>query len=204
MSRNRLQLLMEMGLAVALAAVFHFVRLYQMPQGGTISLEMLPIFVIAFRRGMWPGVVAGAIFGLVDIILEPFLVHPLQVILDYPLAFGLVGTAGLLMPVWRGYWQAGQTGDSSKSLTRGLVLGVTPGVLLGGAMRLASHTLSGILFIGLFAPDVVKSGQNVFLYSITYNSTYMVPTTLVCLVLMWILAPALERIVPLGRPAHET
>lgn len=199
MRNERLRLLMEIALAVALSAVLHVVYLYQLPQGGRISLEMLPIFVIAFRRGLWAGMATGLLASPFIYLLEPFAVHPVQVILDYPLAFALVGAAGLFRPVWRRFWAAGNGAASAKDLALGLALGITPGVLLGGLLRFASHALSGVLFIGLFAPDVVKSGQNVLLYSVVYNGTYMVPTTLVCVVLMWILAPSLERVVPVAR-----
>jgi len=190
---------MEIALAVALSAVLHVVYLYQLPEGGRISLEMLPIFVIAFRRGLWAAMATGLLASPLIYLLEPFAVHPLQVILDYPLAFALVGTAGLLRPVWRRFWEANGGAAPARNIALGLALGVTPGVLLGGLLRFASHTLSGVLFIGLFAPDVVTSGQNVLLYSAVYNGTYMLPTTLVCAVLMWILAPSLERMVPVAR-----
>lgn len=197
MNRDRLQLLMEIAMAVALSAVLHFVRLYQMPQGGTVSLEMLPIFVIAFRRGLGAGVATGALFGLVDIVLEPIIAHPVQAVLDYPLAMGLVGTAGIFRPVWRRFWTAGQQEGGVSKVTLGLLLGITPGVVLGASLRFVSHFISGIVFFASYAPK----GQPVWLYSLLYNGSYVAASAAACLVLMWVLAPALERVVPTGRPA---
>ncbi|RJQ54198.1 MAG: energy-coupled thiamine transporter ThiT [Actinobacteria bacterium] len=196
MTRERLQVLLEIALAVALTAVLHVITIYQAPQGGRISLEMLPIFVIAFRRGLGAGVLTGLLASPFIYLLEPFFVHPLQWVLDYPLAFALVGTAGLFRPLWLRFWNASRGGADKAALTKGLALAVTPGVLLGGLLRFGSHVLSGVLFIQLFAPQIVESGQNVLLYSVIYNGTYMLPATLVSLVAMWILAPALERVVP--------
>lgn len=193
MKRDRLQLLMEIALAVALSSVLHWVFLYQMPQGGTVSLEMLPILVMAFRRGLGVGVVTGTIFGLVDIMFElKGVVHPAQVVLDFPLAMGLVGMAGLFRPVWHRFWEASLSGKGAGSLMLGEIAGIAPGVLLGCSLRFAAHFISGMIFFGSFAPK----GQPVWLYSLVYNASYMVPTTIACLVLMWVLAPSLERIVP--------
>lgn len=197
MNRDRLQLLMEIALAVALSAVLHFLRLYALPQGGTVSLEMLPIFVVAFRRGAVAGVATGVVFGLVDVILEPMVVHPAQLILDYPLAFGLVGAAGLLRPVWRRYWERSTHLGHAKDLTLGLVLGITPGVLLGAALRFGAHFVSGIIFFASYAPK----GQPIWLYSLMYNGSYVFLSGVACAAAMWVLAPALERVVP-ARPAR--
>lgn len=192
MNRERLQLMIEMALAVALSAVLHFVRLYQLPQGGGVSLEMLPIFVVAFRRGVVAGVATGAIYGLVDIMFEPVIVHPAQLVLDYPLAMALVGTAGFFRPVWRRFWESSRVTGGGRSLTIGLIAGITPGVLLGASLRFLSHFASGVIFFSSYAPK----GTPAWLYSLVYNGSYMSLSALACLVLMWVLAPALERVVP--------
>ena len=91
------QALAEIGVAIALAAVLGQVRLFVMPQGGSVSLEMLPIIFIAVRRGVVPGLVAGVLYGLLQLVLPgAFIYHPAQVALDYPLAFGALAVAGLV------------------------------------------------------------------------------------------------------------
>ena len=96
----------EIGVAIALAAVLSWLAQafpLRMPQGGSFGLEMLPILFIAVRRGVLPGIVAGALFGLLQltgIAGTPYIYHPLQALLDYPLAFGALGLAGF-MPVGR-------------------------------------------------------------------------------------------------------
>lgn len=82
------------ALAAALSTALSFLRLFQLPQGGSISLELLPVFYIAFLRGPRHGIAAGAISGTIQLILRPFIVHPIQVLLDYPLPMAAAGVAG--------------------------------------------------------------------------------------------------------------
>jgi len=105
MNRNpRIQTLAEAALAVALAAVLNLLAL-RLPiniAGGSISLTMLPIAIVALRRGPLAGAAAGTLFGLLDLLMEPFILVPAQVILDYPLPYLVFGLAvGLLMPAYQ-------------------------------------------------------------------------------------------------------
>src|SRR3712207_7401794 len=88
------RVLAEAALAIALAFVLGLIKVFQMPFGGSISLEMVPLILLALRQGPWVGIVAGAAYGLLDLAIEPFIVHPVQVLFDYPLAFGVLGLAG--------------------------------------------------------------------------------------------------------------
>ena len=87
----------EMSIAVALAAALGLLKLFVMPQGGSVSLEMLPILFIAVRRGLVPALTVGVVYGFVQLLLPgAFLVQPVQVLLDYPLAFGALCFAALV------------------------------------------------------------------------------------------------------------
>lgn len=66
-ARWGVQALAEIGVAIALAAVLGQVRLFQMPQGGSVSLELLPIIFIAVRRGVAPAIVTGVLYGLLQL-----------------------------------------------------------------------------------------------------------------------------------------
>ena len=91
------QALAEIGVAVALAAVLGQLRLFMMPQGGSVSLEALPIIFVAVRRGVVPGATAGLLYGLLQLVLPgAFVFQPLQAALDYPLAFMALGAAGFV------------------------------------------------------------------------------------------------------------
>lgn len=85
------------ALCIALATVLSFVTLYKMPQGGTITLaSMLPIFLFSYAYGVGPGMLVGAAYGFVQFLQGGlYFVHPIELLLDYPLAFAMLGLAGL-------------------------------------------------------------------------------------------------------------
>ena len=101
MTGRRTRILVEIALTIALAVVLNLVKLWRMPYGGDVSLEMLPILVLALRRGWKPGVVAGALYGLVSLMFGAVVVHWAQFVLDYPLAYALVVVAGVVTALVR-------------------------------------------------------------------------------------------------------
>ena len=90
-----LQMMVEGGIMLALAYVLNMFKLYTMPQGGDISLSMLPIMIFAIRWGGLPGFILGALYGILKLIVEPYVIHPAQLILDYPLPSAFVGLSGI-------------------------------------------------------------------------------------------------------------
>ncbi len=156
----------QVGVTVALATVLNLLPVFKMPQGGSVSLDMVPILFLAFYRGPMVGILAGAVFGMVDYTMDPFFVHPAQLIFDYPLAFGLLGIAGFVR---------GNT-----------PITVALGVILGGAARFSAHLISGAIFFGSYAPP----GQSVWLYSTIYNGSYMLPSTLIAIPIVYALLRA--------------
>ncbi|MDP2401906.1 MAG: energy-coupled thiamine transporter ThiT, partial [Actinomycetota bacterium] len=156
--RFRTNVLVEMALCIALAAVLNALRIFHMPQGGTVSLVMLPIIVLAVRRGLVVGLVAGAAYGLVDLLIDPAIYYPLQVILDYPIAYGAVGVAGIMHAAWN---RATITGRGASAVWTVLL----PAVAIATALRYAAHVISGVVFFGQYAPE----GQPVLIYSAVYN-----------------------------------
>ena len=168
------RVLAEAALAVALAFVLGLITVFRMPFGGSISLEMVPLILLALRQGPWVGIVAGAAYGLLDLAIEPVALHPVQVIFDYPLAFGVLGLAGLFQPT-----------------VRGAILGTTVAVLA----RFLCHFVSGVVFFASYAPE----GWNVYLYSAAYNAAYLVPSLIVALIAVTVLLRALEGAQPSSR-----
>ena len=177
--------MVEVALTVALSAALHFVSVWQMPMGGTVSLDMLPIIVLAVRRGPGVGILAGALFGVVDYFIEPFFVTWVQIALDYPVAYGLVGLAGIVAPLWRRALRAGRPLD-------GMWPVAALGCLVGVVARFAAHFVSGVVF---FASNA-GVGQSVWAYSALYNATYLVPAALLIFIPAALLLPGLERAVP--------
>ncbi len=148
-----------MALASVLSLVSH--SIFSLPQGGSINIGMIPIFWLALRRGPKIGIAAGAVFGMADLAIEPYIVHPIQFILDYPLAFAALGLAGFFRQ-WRVY-------------------GPVTGVIVGGTGRFLSHFVSGIVYFSYLAPP----GQSPAVYSLIYNGAYMFPSIAICAIVIF-------------------
>jgi len=134
---------------VALSIALNQIILFRMPQGGSITaFSMLPIVVCAYLFGVRRGMMAGMCVGLIDLIFNPYVIHPIQMLLDYPLAFGALAFAGLM---------------------RTRKFGLISGYIVGLLSRYFCSVFSGIIFFGQYAPE----GFNAFTWSIYYNMTYL-------------------------------
>lgn len=154
------------AVAIALAFVLNQITLFKMPQGGSITpLSMLIIILVGYYFGTRQGILAGMAFGLLDLLVNPYVISPIQMLVDYPLAFGALGLGGLLNKY-----------DS-----------VIPAYLLGVFGRFIFSFLSGYIFFGMYAPE----GFNGFTWSLLYNSSYMGVEALLTVVLLAI--PAVNK-----------
>jgi thiamine transporter len=188
MRSNRVRLLAEIALTIALCAVLKLWRI-QLPwnfAGGDISLVMLPILILALRRGVIPAAIAGAAFGVIDFFFEPYAVAPIQVLLDYPVAFALLSVAGF------GSRQYRALSSSGRRVAAEAV--AVPWMILGAGARFASHFVSGIIFFGSNAPE----GTPVWAYSALYNLGYIVPSLIVTIVAALFVLPVLQAAIPVG------
>lgn len=157
-NNNNVKALTYSSIAIALGFVLNQVTLFRMPQGGSITpFSMLFIVLIGYMFGVRQGILAGIAFGLLDLLINPYVVHPLQLILDYPLAFGALGVGGLLR---------------NKNIIFGYLIGVFG--------RYICHVISGVIFFGEYAPE----GTNIFVYSSVYNSFLGVEAVLTCILLL--------------------
>ena len=155
------------ALCMAMSFVLSYIKLWSMPLGGSVTLaSMLPLLWYSNRFGVRNGLIAGAAYGLLQLIQKPEIYHWAQVLLDYPLAFGMLGLAGCV-----------------KNLQLGSILGV--------AGRWIMHILSGAIF---FAEWVPEGWSNAWIYSAAYNGGYLLAELILCIVLSFALAKALDRI----------
>ena len=177
--------LIEIAILTGAAVILDIVSgmFLRMPQGGSVSIMMIPIFLISFRWGVKAGLTTGLLTGIVQIAIgNLFLQHPVQLFLDYIAAFAVLGFSGLF---------ASGVRESALAKKRGaLTAYVIGGVFIGSVLRYAAHTVSGAVFFGSYAPK----GTPVWIYSLVYNATYMIPSFIlsaIVLILLFMTAPRL-------------
>ncbi|MBU5244071.1 MULTISPECIES: energy-coupled thiamine transporter ThiT [Bacillus] len=177
--------LIEIAIMTAAAVILDIVSgmFLRMPQGGSVSIMMIPIFLISFRWGVKAGLTTGLLTGLVQIAIgNLFLQHPVQLLLDYIAAFAAVGISGFFASAIR---------KSALSRAKGkLIVSIICAVFIGSFLRYAAHVISGAVFFGSFAPK----GTPVWIYSLTYNATYMVPSFIICAIVLCLLFMTAPRL----------
>jgi len=198
MKQKQTLFLVEVAVFSALAYLldlfsgFLFSRIW--PQGGSVSIAMVPVFLMAFRWGVKGGVLTGFLFGLLQFILGMSQIyHPVQGILDYLVAFALLGLAGIFASQVKASMQEG-----NKKKWMALVIA---GTFIGSALRFISHFLSGWIFFGSYAPE----GQSAWLYSLIYNGTYMLPSMILsAIVVILVISAAPSRMVQFANVSKKT
>ncbi len=144
----------------ALATALSLITFTLLPEGGSVTAgSMVPILWLALRRGPKIGVFTGAVYGVIQLVILPYAYTPLQVLVDYPFAFGCLGLAGFF----------------KKWPTFGVIMGVTG--------RFVMHFISGFVWFGpMFAPEL-----NPYVYSALYNASYMLPELVISVSIIYLL-----------------
>lgn len=152
----------------ALYFVLNQIIFFRMPQGGSVTaFSMLAITACGYVLGLRPAVLAGMSAGIMTLIFDPYVVHPVQLLLDYPIAVGSLGLAALL---------------------RNHKYGLQAGFLLGAFSRFICSFLSGIVFFAEYTPE----GFNTVVWSLIYNISYIGPEMLITLVFLFL--PPVKRL----------
>jgi thiamine transporter len=159
---QKVKLLAEVAVMVALSGALYAIKIFTLPQGGSVTLaSMVPVFLLALRRGPKIGIAGGVILGLIALVEDlstgaEVIVSAAQPFFDYPLAFGVLGIAGFFR---------------EEPLL---------GVAIGVAARFCSHFVSGILFFASFVP----AGENLYVYSAVYNGSFLLPEFVITALIM--------------------
>lgn len=136
--------------AMALATITSFLKLFEAPMGGSVTLfSMLFVCCIGYWYGLRIGLMTGVAYGLLQLILDPYIISLPQAITDYILAFGALGLSGLFC-------------NQKYGLIKGYIAGV-----LG---RYLFAFLSGLIFFAAYAEG---SGMSAPVYSLAYNGSYL-------------------------------
>ena len=174
-SKKTVRMLTEGGIMVALALVLGLLKLYELPQGGSISLEMLPLFVFCIRWGFGYGLLACTAFGVLQVFVQGAVSYGwASILLDYILAFMPLCLCGL---------------------GKGKPGGIFWGSVLGAFGRFVIHFISGITIYRIVAPTEVlgTTFDNPYLYSAVYNGSYVLVDLILCLVIFALSYGALKR-----------
>lgn len=152
--------------AMALATVTSFIKFTALPFGGSITLfSMFFICFMGYLYGAKMGLLTGVAYGILQFVLDPYFYMPIQVLLDYPLAFGALGLSGLFY-----------------KKKHGLAIGCIVGMM----GRYVCHVISGYVFFAEYAPE----GMNPLIYTLVYNLTYILPELIATLVMISVPAVA--------------
>nr|WP_289765787.1 energy-coupled thiamine transporter ThiT [uncultured Acetatifactor sp.] len=155
------------AMAIALGTVLSNLKIYEFPFGGSITLfSMLIICLPGYWFGPEAGLITGVAYGVLQLIIDPYVIHPVQLLVDYPLAFGALGLSGLFT-------------DRKNGLLKGYATGIVG--------RWIFVTISGWIFFAEYAWD----GWAPLPYSLVYNGIYIFAEAAVTCILLAI--PAVRR-----------
>jgi len=169
----------EVAILTALALlldIIPFLKFKIWPAGGSISLAMIPVFILAFRWGIKGGLLSGFLWGILQIAVgDAYILNFWQGLIEYGLAFTVLGFAGLFATPLQ---QAVHDKDAKRTSSF-----VALGVLVGGSLRFIAHFVAGFIFFA----DSTPEGQPAWLYSFIYNCTYMIPAMIICFIVIFYL-----------------
>ena len=168
----RVRSVTEGAVMLALAVVLNYLSgiiFASLPQGGSVTLAMFPILFYAHRWGIWRGLLMGFAYGTLDMLLGGGYAWGWQsILLDYLVAYTALGIGGAF---------------------KGKDWGIFPGVVLGCLGRFAVHHISGITLYRIVEPSGIEGLEslgvftNPHVYSLVYNGVYMLPNTVIALVI---------------------
>lgn len=181
MKNQKTRILVECALMVALSTVLLYVKIAPWPNGGSITAaSMAPIVFIALRHGPKWGLLSGFVFSLLQMLIDgisppptdSFFWFAMVVLLDYVVAYTILGLAPLFAKAVKNHRFAPAFGSVCVTL-----------------LRYCCHITSGIMIWGVYAPEDMP----VWLYSVLYNGSYMVPETIITAVVVTLLVSSMKK-----------
>ena len=175
MNHRKLRSLCEGAILVAAATALSYLKLFELPQGGSVCIGMLPIFLYCVRWGWKSGLLASFAYGLLQLIFDGAYAWSWQsMLLDYVLAFTVLGFSGIF---------AGQK------------RGIFYGTVLGCILRFIVHYIAGVTIWRIYGPTELFNTTflNPRLYSAVYNGSYVAIDMVLCLVIFALLYKPLKK-----------
>ena len=173
--RTPIRALCEGAILVAAATALSYLKLFELPQGGSVCIGMLPIFLYCVRWGWKRGFLACFCYGLLQLIFDgAYAWGPTSMLMDYLVAFTVLGVAGFF------------TGKKS---------GIYWGTVVGCLVRFVVHFISGVTIYRIYAPTELfnHTFTSPWLYSAVYNGSYVAIDMVLCMVIFAVLAKPMKK-----------
>lgn len=150
------RVLVNGAVCIAVSFALSFFK-YGMPYGGSVTLaSFVPLIIYSYAYGPIKGLMVGLIFSVLQFLQEPWFLTPVQLLLDYPLAFSSIALASVFK-------------KSFKNKTTAVILGC----LSIFVFRLFMHTFAGMIFFSAGYVNAALPTSSAFIYSLVYNLTYV-------------------------------
>jgi len=175
MSNKKIKAMTEGAILVAAATALSYVKLLELPQGGSVCIGMLPIFLFCARWGWKESFLTAFAYGMLQLIFDgAYAVGPTSMVMDYVLAFGVLGVACFF---------------------RKMKGGVFTGTVVGCICRFVVHFISGVTIYRIYEPTQLfnTTFTNPWIYSAAYNGSYMAIDMVLCLVITALLYKPLRK-----------
>ncbi len=191
MKNLRLVVLLEASLMAAFAVILDLLPSIKLSPSISISIAMVPIFLLSYRRGFRAGVLAGFVWGILQIALgDAWIATPVQMVIEYFIAFAFIGFAGL----FAGKVQSA-LGDNSRFKAITWVILAT---FLGSLARYVWHFIAGFVFFAEYAPDDMSP----LLFSLVVNGITMIGSAILCSIMLVIITNIAPRLIKV-RTYHQ-
>ena len=163
-NRSIIKRITECGVLMALALALSYIKLFKMPFGGSVSIGSLPLMLIAARYGFKTSLVCSITFGFLLVANGATILHPIQFVLDYPLAYSCISLAGLIK------WETG--------------LKAVTAITMANIVKLQIHVIAGAIF---FVKNK-ETFKETLIASYGYNCGHLIPETIICAIIVWYIA----------------
>jgi len=160
------------AMCIALSTVLSLIKLFELPNGGSVTpASMLPMMLFAYVYGTVPGLLLGAVYGLLQFLFGGWFLSLPQMLMDYPIAFAMIGLAGLT--------------NKMQNESLGLALGV----IIASVGRFIAAVVAGLIFWS----DLTNGLWAAMVYSLGYNGSYMGIECVICVIIALAIGPRLVK-----------
>lgn len=151
-AQNHTKSIVYAAVCIAMSFALSYIRFLQLPQGGSITFaSLVPLMIYSYLFGIRKGLIAGIIYGFLQFIQAPWFYHPVQFLLDYPIAFGAIGLSGIF--------------HEKEMFKDKKILQFILGAIFCVILRYFAHVLSGIFVFGSGDPENYSAVAWSFLYN---------------------------------------